>query len=412
MRTTNYFLGPSVTRAEAGCEGPPPACTACGRPRLYTEMPDIGPQPAWTCRPSPMTCLMKHLASSFCQRVFAPSAWALRLALLSVAIPLAHAQPANEIRSSPDATAIFTPRVVEKTAAPVDMDEVGRQPETALRNGVRATKAQCERIGNGLWAVSGTDETACIRYWAAGLESGTPAKRAVVYFSGDVWSGGRAVATYAKTSDESLAKAAAQWAQRLGLPYVFMARPGTYGSSGDHMERRRPAESRLLSAALDVLKTRLGVSEYIVAGFSGGGHVASALVTLRSDVVCAVPGGAPSSPRMRWELKRWAVDATGYSDSYEPTLHLNKATTHPRLRVFIVGDPRDREGLWPAQTVMAQAAREKGIAAEIIEVQGSAPDFHNGQGEIVRLVSGWCGTDLSTEEIVQRAWGYRERQRP
>lgn len=303
----------------------------------------------------------------------------------------------------------LTPKVVEKTAAPMAMEDSRRFPEQALRNGVRATQAQCEQLSNGLWAVAGTGETACLRYWAAGLWPGAPAQRAVVYFSGDVWSGGRAVPPYATTSDGALAEAAARWAGRLGLPYVFLARPGTYGSSGDHMERRRPAESQLVSAALDVLKARWNISEYIVVGFSGGGHVTSALVTLRSDIVCAVPGGAPSSPRMRWTLKRWTTDATGYGDSYEPTEHLHKAATHPGLRIFVVGDPRDREGLWPAQTVMAHAARAKGIAAEIIEVKGSAPDFHHGQGDIVRLVAGWCGSDLPTDEIVRRAWGHEER---
>ncbi len=303
----------------------------------------------------------------------------------------------------------LAPKVVEKTAPPMGMEDSRRFPEQALRNGVRATQAQCERLSNGLWAVADTGETACLRYWAAGLAAGAPAPRAVVYFSGDVWSGGRAVPTYAATGDDALAKAAARWAERLGLPYVFLARPGTYGSSGDHMERRRPAESRLVSAALDVLKARWNINEYIVVGFSGGGHVTSALVTLRRDIVCAVPGGAPSSPRMRWTLKRWTTDATGYGDSYEPTEHLRKDATHPRLRIFVVGDPRDREGLWPAQTVMAQAAREQGIAAEVIEVKGSAPDFHHGQGDIVRLVAGWCGHDLPTPEIVQRAWGHEER---
>ncbi|MES2999731.1 MAG: hypothetical protein V4787_03500 [Pseudomonadota bacterium] len=322
---------------------------------------------------------------------------------------LSRAQTAQDGMPAPSTSRMFTPRVVEKTGPPVDIEDARRLSEQALRNGVRATKEQCERLNNGIWAATDNGETACLRYWAAGVGATAPATRAIVYFSGDVWSAGRAVPAYVATSDDVLAKAAAGWAGRLGLPYIFLARPGTYGSSGDHMERRRPAESRLVSAALDVLKARLNISEFVVVGFSGGGHVTSALVTLRSDIVCAVPGGASSSPRMRLELKRWTTDATGYGDSYEPVQHLRKDGTHPRLRIFVVGDPRDEEGLWPSQIVMAQIAREKGIASEVIEVKGSAPDFHTGQGEIVRLVAGWCGNDVSTQEIVRRAWGYQER---
>jgi antitoxin component of RelBE/YafQ-DinJ toxin-antitoxin module len=335
----------------------------------------------------------------------------MRLAAFLLAfacILAAHAQTVEEGKPPSSASRVFTPRIVQKTGLPLDIGEIKAFTEQALRNGVRATREQCERLGNGIWASTDQGDSACLRYWAAGLGTGLPARRAVAYFPGDAWASGRAVPGYEAVDDDALAKAAATWAGRLGLPYVFIARPGTYGSSGDHMERRRPAESRLVSAALDELKTRLGITEYVVVGFSGGGHVTSALVTLRSDIVCAVPGGAPSSPRMRWELKRWTTDATGYGDSYEPTEHLRKEAVHPALRIFVVGDPRDREGVWPAQTVLAQVAREKGIPAEVIEVKGKAPDFHGGQGEIVRLVAGWCGNDIPTAEIVRRAWGYKE----
>jgi dienelactone hydrolase len=194
-----------------------------------------------------------------------------------------------------------------------------------------------------------------------------------------------------------------EWAARLPLPYVFLSRPGTFGASGDHMQRRRPAESRIISAALDVLKTRLKVSEWVVSGFSGGGHVTSSLVTLRPDIVCAVPGGAPSSPRIRWRLRNWTRDSTGYDDSYEPTEHLRKDAVHPRLRIFVVGDPRDSNGVWPAQAVMADKARERGIEAAVIEVKGTGPNYHGGQGEVTRQVAGWCGQDLPTAEVLRKA---------
>ena len=65
------------------------------------------------------------------------------------------------------------------------------------------------------------------------------------------------------------------------------------------MQRRRPAESLLLSAALDKIREKLKIKELVVAGQSGGGHVTSSLITHRNDIVCAVPTSAPSSPRVR-----------------------------------------------------------------------------------------------------------------
>jgi hypothetical protein len=331
----------------------------------------------------------------------------MRLLILSLALSCTACAQLSEGGMPRSSGPPFTPQIVEKTGPPLDISESKPFTEHALRNGVRATQAQCDQLSNGIWAATGEGDSACLRFWTSGFKAGTPAQRAVVFFPGDVWSAGRAVPEYLAMSDETLAQLANDWAKRLGLPYVFLARPGTFGSSGDHMERRRPGESKIVSSALDALKARLGVSEYVIVGYSGGGHLTSALVTLRSDIVCAVPGGAPSSPRMRWELQRWTTDATGYGDSYEPTQHLRKDAVHAQLRILVVGDPRDRNGVWPAQIVMAQKAREHGIAAEVVEVQGTPPDFHGGQGEIVRLVAGWCGRDLPTAEIVKRASEYR-----
>jgi dienelactone hydrolase len=55
-------------------------------------------------------------------------------------------------------------------------------------------------------------------------------------------------------------------------------------------------ESRQINAALDVLKQQWSIKEFVIAGQSGGGHVTASLLTMRNDIVCAVPTSAPSSP--------------------------------------------------------------------------------------------------------------------
>ena len=298
----------------------------------------------------------------------------------------------------------FTPKIIDKTAPPVEISEKGDFSEQALRNGVIATREQCSGLSSAVWAETAEGDSACLKYWAAGFVPGAKVERAAVYFSGDAWEGpGRTQPMYLGLTNDVIVTWPAQWSAELGVPFVFLARPGTFGASGDHTQRRRPAESKLISSALDALKQRLNIAELVVAGFSGGGHVTSSLVTLRRDIVCAVPGGAPSSPRLRTRLMNWTIDSTGYADSYEPTEHLRKDATHPKLRIFVVGDPRDKNGVWPAQVVMADKAREHGIAAEVIEAVGTGPTFHGGQADLVRSVASWCAKDLPTPEILRRA---------
>jgi hypothetical protein len=307
--------------------------------------------------------------------------------------------------SAERAPRLFTPRVVEKTGPPLEISEAGDFSENALRNGVRATREQCDRLGNAVWAVTPEGETACLKYWSAGIVP-SASKRVVVFIPGDAWEGaGRTGAPYLRATNESVAESARRWAGQVEAPYIFLSRPGTFGSSGDHMQRRRPAESRLMSSALDVLKQRHGIEEFVIAGYSGGGHVTASLLTLRRDIVCAVPGAAPSSPRLRARLRNWTTDSTGYGDSYEPTEHLRKDAVHPRLRIFVAGDPRDSNGVWPAQVILAEAARAQGIEAHVIETRGTGATFHSGQGDFFRLIAGWCAKDLASADILAKAAG-------
>ena len=152
--------------------------------------------------------------------------------------------------------------MVAKTGPPAVFAAEPDFSATALRNGVTATKAQCDAVENAVWAQTENLDQSCLRYWAAGFSSRS---------------------------------------KQLAVPYVFFASPGMYGSSGDHMQRRRPAESRLISAGLDALKQRLGINEFVLVGQCGGGHVTASLITLRADVVCAVVASANASPRIRWQ---------------------------------------------------------------------------------------------------------------
>ena len=274
--------------------------------------------------------------------------------------------------------------------------------EEAVRRGVTATRAQCDAVPNGLWAETKDHGAECLKYWTGGFAGKTVA-RAVVYFHGDIWVGaGKTSRNYLEMTNAKLQRDAEAWAKRIGAPYVFVGRPGTHGSSGDHMQRRRIAESMQVSAALDRLKERLGIRELVVAGQSGGGHVTASLLTLRGDIVCAVPTSAPSSPSIRWTLRGLKRDTTGYTDSYEPAEHLRRNLVHPALRVFVLGNPQDSNVLWPSQVILATKLKEAGIPVEVLEGEGTGPERH-GLSNSSRLVAGWCHRDAPTEDMVKKA---------
>jgi len=292
-------------------------------------------------------------------------------------------------------------------AAParIEFSAAGDFSAAALRSGVKATKAACERVDNAVWASTRGYGEECLRYWAAGF-GGKPVTRALVFFHGDLLSETGVSPLYLNASMAKLQRMAEDTARQLDAPYVFFGRPGTYGSSGEHRQRRRLAESMLISAGLDQLKARLQVREWVIAGLSGGGHVTAALLTQRADIVCAVPTSAPSSPRMRWLVRGMTRDDTGYADSYEPTEHLQGVRMHPQLRVFVLGDPNDSNVFWPSQTILADKLKENGVAVEILRGEGTGPRAH-ALANSARRVAGWCHHGLSTPEILRKAAGLK-----
>ena len=291
---------------------------------------------------------------------------------------------------------------VHAAADRVDFSAEGNFSESATRRGVKATREQCEKVDNAVWVSTKDHGEECLKYWAAGF-SNTTTGRAVVFFHGDIWVGaGKTSKDYLRMTNQILQRDAEEWSKKLAAPYIFFGRPGTHGSSGDHMQRRRVAESILISAALDKIKDRLKIKEFVVAGQSGGGHVTSSLITYRADIVCAVPTSAPSSPRVRWTIKGLKKDETGYSDSYEPTEHIQRASVHEKLRVFVLGNPDDTNVVWPSQVIMADKLKDAGIPVETLHGKGTGPAGH-GLKNSARIVAGWCFKDLPTQEIVRKA---------
>lgn len=272
----------------------------------------------------------------------------------------------------------------------------------SLVRGVAATAEQCAAVPNAAWARAPSGESECIRYWASGLAAGTPVPRVLVYIPGDQMASDQPDAGYSARNPGNIQGVADAMRARTGAPFILLARPGIFGSSGEHKQRRRELEPRLVSAALDEIKARHAIAELVLVGLSGGGHTVASLLGWRSDIVCAVPASSVSSPRLRWQGMGRTSDVTGFNDSHEPIEHLRREVFHPRLRVFVLGDPNDSNVLWSTQTPLAARLKELGVAAELVTGEGSDPQRHV-LGASAQQIGAECLRDRATPEILELA---------
>jgi pimeloyl-ACP methyl ester carboxylesterase len=279
----------------------------------------------------------------------------------------------------------------------------------AVAQGLVAQRADCQAgagPGELLWAEDPEHGAECLRAWTAGFVPGAPNPRAVVFFEGDVWGHQGVPTVYSSLTTAALEHEVAARARQLGLPYLMLGRPGVFGSSGDHMQRRRPAESALVSRALDVFAVRHGVAEWVLVGQSGGGHVAASLLVRRRDVLCAVLASTPASPRVRWWLLGYPHDSTGYADSFEPLDQLRREGHHPRLRIVVLGDRADRNTPWASQELLVGRAQALGLHARAVPLRGEGTMRH-GLEEAAHRAARSCARGESDARLVERARGTR-----
>lgn len=295
--------------------------------------------------------------------------------------------------------AAHTPAAAERLPMPTGDENFSAQ---ALERGVFATRLACDTIARAVWAQVAAAEGECIRYWVSGLAGGPSHPRVLIYMPGDQLIGDQAAPGYASLSPAKMQSLVDDMASRAGVPVLLVARPGTFGSSGDHRQRRRWLEPQLVSKALDELKSRHGIRELSLVGLSGGGHTVASLLGWRSDITCAVLASSVSAPRLRWQEMGRTSDLTGYADSYEPEPHLQAASLHPALRVFVLGDPLDSNVKWSTQLPIATRLRALGVAVEVLAGEGSDAQRH-ALGASGRLIGALCLQGLSTAEILKAA---------
>jgi pimeloyl-ACP methyl ester carboxylesterase len=183
--------------------------------------------------------------------------------------------------------------------------------------------------------VDGTSED--IRFYG---RKGEPNLAPLVYLSSDCLQKLDGVLSVFPSYGEASPLTVQDWAEQVSVSldrtFLALARPGIYGSSGDHKERRRPREVAIVGAALDALKAAFGWKVIDLVGLSGGGHLVAALLAERDDIGCAVIASGNVSVRHRNADQGWQTDITGFSDFVDPIDLVARVAKSPPRQVIVL----------------------------------------------------------------------------
>jgi len=247
----------------------------------------------------------------------------------------------------------------------------------AVLSGVPFTEADCDGLGRLRVEVDGSPD--CLRFYG---DIGTSRLNPVVFLEGDVVTrdgdgvGWRVIDIYTQLSPDLLQSEAAQYAAASTRTFINLARPGVFGSTGHHLQRRREREVALVDRALDRLKEQFGWNRIDLAGQSGGGHLVAALLGRRTDIDHAVIASGAVAVRERLRERGLTFDVTGYADFVDPIDLVPLVASHPPAKVVLLTDPQDRVNPATTQTAYFEALRRHGINAEQRWVMAVGPDHH------------------------------------
>lgn len=261
-----------------------------------------------------------------------------------------------------------------------------------------AVQENCPVGQQAVW-VKYTGGEACIRYFASGNIAS--AKTVLLVLPGDRDAVMRRdPAKIPNNTEDAQDLQAKKLSEKAHLPVIILARPGTYGSSGNHAQRRQLAEFLAIDAALTRLRERYGIEQFILSGHSGGATAAAAVMTLgRQDIHCAIlTSGAYSllerAERLRvirGEASDSQKDITGFAHPYDPLDHLSTIMDDPKRTIVIIGNLQDRVTPFDLQVKFATALRARGHRVSLIEWPAVAPQFHNLRGSPLIQNLNKCG---------------------
>lgn len=276
----------------------------------------------------------------------------------------------------------------------------------AVTKGIAISREICaafEGQQTAVWVEVG-GEGYCIRYYAAGLRPARgPNPIVAAWLNGDVQGknpGPPADKHQAGLGVSAMIEQERVLSKKFGVPFIFVARPGTYGSSGRHWTIRHAGrEAEIVRLALDMLKSRYGIEHWALGGHSGGGQLVAEMLARRRDIGCAAI--ASGSSAYRAYLKAHGSSRASAGDLFDPLESVDQIPVDLVRRIFVIGDPRDRNVLFGTQRLYFDALRNHGHAAWLLSLErGLAPEHHD-LLDIAEAATGMCAQGATTPRIVE-----------
>jgi len=240
----------------------------------------------------------------------------------------------------------------------------------------------------------------CLRYYAAGLRPGANPIVAA-WMHGDIM--GSRPTQIGHQEGLGVAAMIAQeraLSERFQVPFVFLARPGAYGSSGTFWTMRHsPREAALMNAHLDALKARYGIGSWALGGHSAGGTLTAEFLARRRDVRCAVIASGGAAYRAYLEAHRHPALARPET-WFDPYDSLDRIPKDPGRRIFVIGDPRETNVFFHTQRRYFDGLAARGHAAWLVPLERApAPKFHS-LVDFGETATGLCAQGEDTDAIL------------
>lgn len=266
----------------------------------------------------------------------------------------------------------------------------------------------CEIDDRHVWVeVEGRGE--CVAFYASpGLRG---AGHVVVYFEGDIPPSFRRNAEKLGGHLTSMQRVLELMARTYRVPYVLMARPGTFGSTGNHADRRKDREAIVMREAVSALRQRFAIGKLVLSGQSGGATLGGALLALGlTHVSCAAlaSGGFDLVAMLDWHAQKQGLVGSHrehpatLDGSFDVVERLGGVVHDPARRVFVIGDEQDKVTPFAQQSKFAKRLRELGHHAEVVEAAGSGPERH-GLSVTALKIAGLCASGAPEADIRKEA---------
>ncbi|MGI4794664.1 MAG: alpha/beta hydrolase family protein [Janthinobacterium lividum] len=293
------------------------------------------------------------------------------------------------------AMAWFGPSFAQSVATTEMFDAVAECPG----GGNLISAMQCRRLEQQQTAVWVTVRARgyCLRYYASGLGERNPVVAA--WLHGDIGGSRSGPSGHQKgLGVAAMIDQERQLSEKYRTPFIFIARPGAYGSAGYHHDLASTRlEAELVAAQLDRLTERYGIKTWVLGGHSGGGTLVAAMLAQRADIACAViSSGAPAYDAYlrAHSMSRYVSPAN--LNSIDDVRQMPKVAGQ---RIIVMGDPRDKNVFWSLQQLYFDALKRQGTDVTLLPLErGRPPEFHSLVG-LAETATGLCAQKVPIAEI-------------